>query len=119
MIKKETDPNLKNQMIRLEKILTIKFEKNIDDRQKAIFALNDDLGIDVRGVLNPILKTYVDVALTVPEEKNIARKIIPGLSKKNKDGSSFTGRPLIGWILNSQRRRLIKCLLRSRWNRHC
>ena len=95
VIKKETDPNLKNQMIRLEKILTIKFEKNIDDRQKAIFALNDDLGIDVRGVLNPILKTYVDVALTVPQEKNIARKIIPGLSKKNKDGSSFTGRPLI------------------------
>ena len=91
-IKKETNADLKDRMIRLEKILTVKFEKDLSERKKVISSLSDDLGIDVRGVLNQIIVTSVDVGKTIPSEKNIARIIVPGVSKKNNDGSSSTKR---------------------------
>ena len=91
-IKKETNADLKDRMIRLEKILTVKFEKDLSERKKVISSLSDDLGIDVRGVLNQIIVTSLDVGKTIPSEKNIARIIVPGVSKKNNDGSSSTKR---------------------------
>ena len=91
-ITKETNADLKNRMIRLEKILTAKFEKDLSERKKVISSLSNDLGIDVRGVLNQIIVTSVDVGKTIPSEKNIARIIVPGVSKKNNDGSSSTKR---------------------------
>ena len=72
-ITKETNADLKNRMIRLEKILTAKFEKDLSERKKVISSLGNDLGIDVRGVLNQIIATSVDVGKTIPSEKNIAR----------------------------------------------
>ncbi len=91
-ITKETNADLKNRMIRLAKILTAKFEKDLSERKKVISSLGNDLGIDVRGVLNQIIATNVDVGKTIPSEKNIARIIVPDVSKKNNDGSSSTRR---------------------------
>ena len=91
-ITKETNADLKDRMIRLEKILTAKFEKDLSERKKVISSLSNDLGIDVRGVLNQIIATSVDVGKTIPSEKNIARIIVPDVSKKNNDGSSSTRR---------------------------
>ena len=91
-IKKETNADLKDRMIRLEKILTVKFEKDLSKRKKVISSLSEDLGIDVRGVLNQIIATSVDVGKTIPSEKNIARIIVPDVSKKNDDGSSSNKR---------------------------
>ncbi|MBR9652371.1 urea ABC transporter permease subunit UrtB [Thalassovita aquimarina] len=75
----ETDATLKARKQRLERLLTISFDKDDDARIAAIESFAGDLGVDVRAALNPILTTTRRVfAGDPPVGLNIARMLKPG-----------------------------------------
>ena len=78
-IEGEADTTLLAQKQRLERLLTIGYDADTNARVGAIEDMSGDLGVDVRGALNPLLVTSRDVAKGgVPEGRNIARKLVPG-----------------------------------------
>ncbi len=76
----ETDPNMKAQKRRLERLLTAAYDKDISMRVMAINAMRGDLGVDVRATLNPLVTTRLDMAEgdTPPAKTNVARILKPG-----------------------------------------
>ena len=64
-------------MERFEKLLTVKFEKDIKKRIDAILSFKNDLGIDVRGALNQLLETTLVVKKEIPEGTNVSQILIP------------------------------------------
>ena len=77
-IAKESDAGLKADMVRLERLLTMQYDKNTNARVAAIKSFSSDLGLDVRGRLNPMLDTRLMVAQTAPEKGAFARMLKPG-----------------------------------------
>ncbi|CUH50741.1 urea ABC transporter permease subunit UrtB [Shimia marina] len=78
-IEAESDPALKAQKQRLERLLTIGYDSDEAARLAAIADMAGDLGVDVRATLNPLLTTKRDVvAGSVPEGANIAAILTPG-----------------------------------------
>ena len=73
----ENNLPIKNRMIRLEKLLTVRFEKNIKQRVEVIRSLRNDLGIDVRGVLNQIIRTELKAERSISQNINVARILDP------------------------------------------
>jgi len=75
----ETDPALAAQKARLERFLTLRFDPDSAARVAAIDSFGADLGLDLRGALNPLLATR-RVALAGPPEPgmNVARELTPG-----------------------------------------
>jgi urea transport system permease protein len=73
----ETDPVLLAQKTRLERLLTLRFDPDSAARVTAIDSFGADLGVDLRGALNPLLAT-TRVAGTALPEGNIARKLLVG-----------------------------------------
>ena len=73
----EVDPTLREKMERFEKLLTVKFEKDIKKRIDAILSFKNDLGIDVRGALNQLLETTLVVKKEIPEGTNVSQILIP------------------------------------------
>ena len=88
-------------MARLERLLTIQFSEHKPERVEAIKSFESDLGLDVRSVLNPLLTSNVDVAITSPQHSNIARIINPAVTVKLNDGSSRDWTP-IDWIISNE-----------------
>ncbi len=76
-IGREVDVELKAQMSRLERLLTMQFDKDIDARVAAIKSFSGDLGLDVRARLNPMLSTKLYVSVMPPKSENIARIVEP------------------------------------------
>lgn len=75
----EDDPGLRAQKIRLERLLTLRFDPDSMARVAAIYGFGADIGLDLRGALNPILATKViAVAGDASEGANVARELIPG-----------------------------------------
>ncbi len=75
----ETDPALKAQKARLEQLLTLRFDPDSAARVAAIGGFGADLGIDLRGALNPLLATTrIVVAGNAPAGANVARELSPG-----------------------------------------
>lgn len=72
-INKEPLPSIKARMLRLERLLTIRFDENPTKRIKAINGFAGDTNVDVRAALNPILQTKIAVSTILPEDKNIAK----------------------------------------------
>ena len=77
-IENEPDAILKARKERLEGLLTISYGQTSEERIAAIQRFSGDVGIDVRAVLNPLLKTYVGVGTKPPEDENFARRIYIG-----------------------------------------
>ncbi|UWR10701.1 urea ABC transporter permease subunit UrtB [Sulfitobacter mediterraneus] len=78
-IEGEPDVKLLAQKRRLERLLTISFDKNTEARVNAIEEMSGDLGVDLRATLNPLVATTRDVALgEVPSALNIADILAPG-----------------------------------------
>ena len=73
----EPDPVLAAQKARLERLLTLRFDPDSAERVRAIESFGADLGLDLRGALNPILATTV-LAATEPPAANIARTLRVG-----------------------------------------
>ena len=70
----EDDPTLKVQKQRLERLLTLRFDADSAARVAAIDSFGADLGLDLRGALNPLVAT-TRVASATPPEANIAREL--------------------------------------------
>jgi urea transport system permease protein len=73
----EEDPTLKAQKERLERLLTLRFDPDSAARVAAIESFGADLGLDLRGALNPLLATS-RIASATPPEANIARELRAG-----------------------------------------
>jgi urea transport system permease protein len=75
----ESDASLKTQKQRLERLLTLRFDPDNAARIAAIDSFGADLGLDLRGALNPLLATRrVAVAGEVKPDANIAAVLQPG-----------------------------------------
>ena len=84
-IPNETDEALSQRKMRLERLLTIRYGANDQERIEAIRHFDGDLGVDVRAALNPLLAVRVEAAETVPEEPDIGRVLIPGSDTLSND----------------------------------
>ena len=74
----ETDPDIKALKERLVGLLTIQFGEDEADRVAAIEAVSSDIGVDVRGKLNPLLAVRRAVVEgQPPETENVARVLKP------------------------------------------
>jgi len=75
----EPDATLRARKIRLERLMTMAYDRDPDARAAAITAMAGDLGVDFRATLNPILTTRIKItsAGTKPDG-NIARVLSPG-----------------------------------------
>ena len=74
----ENDVGLATRIARLERILTIEFGETDAERIAAIESFQGDLGVDVRAALNPLVRTSIDVAETLPTDAGIAGEVLPG-----------------------------------------
>ena len=70
----ETDPALKAQKERLERLLTLRFDPSSEARVAAIEGFGADIGLHLRGALNPLVAT-TRVASSTPPPGNIAREL--------------------------------------------
>ena len=77
-IASEEDPTLKAQKERLERLLTLRFDPSSEARVAAIDSFGADLGLDLRGALNPLVAT-TRIASATPPQANIARELRLGL----------------------------------------
>ena len=77
-ISKETDPEMLAQMNRLERLLTMQYDTEITARVAAINSFENDLGLDVRARLNPMLDTSLVLSQSAPQEGLFARMMLPG-----------------------------------------
>ncbi|WP_299365375.1 urea ABC transporter permease subunit UrtB [uncultured Paracoccus sp.] len=74
----EPDPTLAARRARLERLLTIRFDRDPQARIAAIDTFSDDTGADLQAVLNPLLATTRIVAPKFPEGANVAADLTPG-----------------------------------------
>ena len=65
-IETEADPALKAQKQRLERLLTLRFDAETAARVAAINSFGADLGLDLRGALNPLLAVKRAAAAQAP-----------------------------------------------------
>ncbi len=74
----ETDAVLLTRKLRLERLMSARFETDSATRVAAIQGLAGDLSVDVRAALAQTLATTAGVAPTLPQGTNIARRLTPG-----------------------------------------
>ncbi|MES0862980.1 urea ABC transporter permease subunit UrtB [Ruegeria sp. SCPT10] len=74
----EPDADLKAQKQRLERLLTIGYDEDTAARVAAIEDMSDDLGVDVRAALNPLVVTKRQAGTDLPSDANIATILEPG-----------------------------------------
>ncbi len=76
-IDSEPDAALKAQKSRLERLLTLQFDPDPAARITAINSFGSDLGLDIRGALNPLVATRRLAAAAPPAGAIIARELRP------------------------------------------
>ncbi|WP_291840706.1 urea ABC transporter permease subunit UrtB [Limimaricola sp.] len=74
----ETDPALKAQKQRLERLLTLRFDPDTAARVAAMQSFGADTGLDLRAALSPLVATTQVAATAPPEGRNIAREMKVG-----------------------------------------
>lgn len=75
----EPDAGLKARKQRLERLLTLRFDPDSAARVAAIDSFGADLGLDLRGALNPLLATTrLATPGAPPHGANLARTLVPG-----------------------------------------
>ena len=75
----ESDAVLLAQKQRLERLLTLRFDPDSAARVAAIESFGADLGLDLRGALNPLLATRrVALAVGGSAQGNLAQTLVPG-----------------------------------------
>lgn len=78
-IESETDPALRAQKQRLERLLTLRFDPDSAARVAAIEGFGSDLGLDLRAALNPLVATQRRAFQgDAPAGTNVARELTPG-----------------------------------------
>ena len=75
----ETAPDILAKKQRLERLLTMAYDRDPQARIAAIEEMSDEISVDVRATLNPILSTRLRVFDGAPPDSlNIARRLDPG-----------------------------------------
>ncbi len=77
-IDSESDPTLKAQKQRLERLLTLRFDPDAKARVTAMQSFGADTGLDLRGALKPLIATTRIAATDTPVGKNLARTLKVG-----------------------------------------
>ncbi|MCF3934723.1 urea ABC transporter permease subunit UrtB [Acuticoccus sp. M5D2P5] len=86
-IKNEAEPGIKAQMARIERLLTVRFDEDIEARIEAIESFAGDLGVDVRATLNPLLTTVRKAIREDPDTENVAATLTPGTDAFSYDAA--------------------------------
>ncbi|MEP2716591.1 urea ABC transporter permease subunit UrtB [Pseudophaeobacter sp.] len=87
-IRSETDPVLKARKSRIEQLLTIAHDPDEARRIATIKTMSDDLGLDVRATLNPLVVTQLQAFEgAVPAVLNIATEITPGEAALSREAA--------------------------------
>jgi urea transport system permease protein len=81
----EKDPAIKAAKERLERLLTLRFDPDPQARITAIDSFGADLGLDLRGALNPLVATKQVAVTEVPAGANVARTLRPGKDLPRED----------------------------------
>ena len=84
----ERNEDLKTRMEQAYIYASITHGENEDEIENAIFSLRDNLSLEARAALNPLLSSRVEVGKQTDNSVNIARIIIPDVTVKNADGSA-------------------------------
>ncbi|MFN4170978.1 MAG: urea ABC transporter permease subunit UrtB [Pseudorhodobacter sp.] len=71
----DPDPALAAQKARIERLLTLRFDPDSAARVAAIESFGGDLGLDLRGALNPLVVTRRIATEIPPQGVNIAREL--------------------------------------------
>ncbi|MDO5605554.1 MAG: urea ABC transporter permease subunit UrtB, partial [Paracoccus sp. (in: a-proteobacteria)] len=74
----DPDPALAARKARLERLLTIRFDRDNAARVQAINDLSGSIGADFQAVLNPLLATTRFAGAELPPGANVARILTPG-----------------------------------------
>jgi len=83
----ESDPDLLTRKIRLERLLSARFETDNATRVAALRTLASDLSVDVRAVLNTVLAKDLRAGPALPEDANIADVLEPGSDALGRDAA--------------------------------
>ena len=87
----ESDAELKTAIDRLLKFAIVKYSGSNDKKLEIIESFKGDTAIEIRASLNQLLNSSeVKVGISLPNNKNIARVIVPGFTIKNSNGTSDT-----------------------------
>ncbi|MEL7276714.1 MAG: urea ABC transporter permease subunit UrtB [Pseudomonadota bacterium] len=86
-IDNETNPILRLRKERLERLLTVRFGEDEADRVAAIESFSDDLSVDARAALNPLVTTRVAYTPGLPEDANVAGTVTPGSAELSVDAA--------------------------------
>ena len=87
----ESDAELKTVIDRLLKFAIVKYSDSNDKKLEIIESFKGDTAIEIRASLNQLLNSSeVKVGISLPNNKNIARVIVPGFTIKNSNGTSGT-----------------------------
>ena len=87
-IEGEMDPTLKATKMRLAGMLTARFGGSTETRIAAIDDMAGDLSVDVRAVLNQVLTKTPSLATDLPEGRNVALVLTPGVDLTEDDAYS-------------------------------
>ena len=85
----ESNLDIKKRMTELLIFGKIKYSKNESEIISSLKSLEGNLSIEARGAISSLLKTKIYVSSQKPNLSNLARIIIPEVTLKNPDGSSF------------------------------
>lgn len=77
-IETEEDPAIKARKERLLRIITISFGATTENRVEAIRSFSQDLSLNARAALNPLVVTRIGYSEGEPDGVNIARTLTPG-----------------------------------------
>ncbi|EBA04541.1 branched-chain amino acid ABC transporter, permease protein [Rhodobacterales bacterium HTCC2150] len=94
---KETDTDMLAQMTRLERLLTMQYDTDVEARVSAITSFENDLGLDVRARLNPMLDTSLILSQSSPREGTFARMLVPGATVGLSVGQAYDMIVAKGW----------------------
>ena len=96
----EDDAALKSRKEKLLTYLQARFGKDAAERMDAIDRLAGDLSVDSRAVLNQILTKEFVVAVSLPDDANIAATLVPGSEELGREDAYAA---LVGAGLASER----------------
>jgi len=89
----EADAELKTRLEQAYIYGVIAHSTDRAEVEAAIFSLKDNLSLEARAALNPLLTSQVEVTKSLPKGVNIARIITPGRTIKRADGTA--GKPVM------------------------
>ncbi len=92
----ESDQNLKQRMQQAYVFGVIAHDDDPNEVETAILSLRNNLSLEARAALNPLLKTKTDAGKNLPPDANVAWIITIGNSNDNVNAKLTKGPPEIG-----------------------